>query len=218
MNNSNDHTPTRLARRRLESSWRALLIACATLGFSGFARAEPEGGDGTATSEPALVAPELVENAEPVYPESRRASGETAKVVLSLTLDEAGAITSASVLESGGEDFDAAALQAAKRLVFEPAQKGGKAVPARIAFRFDFELKEAAPRPAEPAPQPVAAPLAPKAAQPAPEAPPSVDIDVEGERPPREATKRVISAEEITKIPGTNGDALRAVTNLPGVA
>jgi TonB family protein len=218
MNNSNDHIPTLLAGRRLKVSWRALLIACATLGVSGFATAQPEASDDAQANETTLVAPKLVENAEPVYPESKRASGETAKVVLSLTLDDQGAITDASVLESAGEDFDASALEAAKRLRFEPATKAGKAVPARIAFRFDFELKQEEPPAAEPAPVPVAAPKPVKTAEPAPEAPPSVDIDVEGERPPREATKRVLSAEEITKVPGTNGDALRAVTNLPGVA
>jgi len=60
---------------------------------------------------------------------------------------------------------------------------------------------------------------APAAAAPAKEeASDALDIDVEGERPPREATKRTLQAEEITKMPGTNGDALRSLTNLPGVA
>jgi hypothetical protein len=100
--------------------------------------------------------------------------------------------------------------------------KAGTAVPARIAFRFDFE-RQAAPEAAPPVA--AAAPAATLSASKARESAgmpdpstPSVDIDVEGERPPREPTKRVLSAEEITKIPGTNGDALRALTNLPGVA
>ncbi len=36
--------------------------------------------------------------------------------------------------------------------------------------------------------------------------------------PPREAVKRTIDKEELTRIPGTRGDALRAVEILPGVA
>jgi len=36
--------------------------------------------------------------------------------------------------------------------------------------------------------------------------------------PPREVTRRTISKEELTRIPGTRGDALRAVELLPGVA
>ncbi len=38
------------------------------------------------------------------------------------------------------------------------------------------------------------------------------------ERPPREVTRRTIGREELTRIPGTRGDALRAVELLPGVA
>lgn len=45
-----------------------------------------------------------------------------------------------------------------------------------------------------------------------------IDLTVRGERPPREPTKRTIEAREITRIPGTNGDGLRAVQSLPGVA
>jgi TonB family protein len=41
---------------------------------------------------------------------------------------------------------------------------------------------------------------------------------VRAKRPPREVTRRVVTQEEITKIAGTGGDALRAVQNLPGVA
>jgi TonB family protein len=36
--------------------------------------------------------------------------------------------------------------------------------------------------------------------------------------PPREVTRRTISKEELTRIPGTRGDALRTVEILPGVA
>ena len=44
------------------------------------------------------------------------------------------------------------------------------------------------------------------------------EVRVKGERPPREVTKRTIPREEIALIPGTNGDALRSLQNLPGVA
>jgi hypothetical protein len=46
----------------------------------------------------------------------------------------------------------------------------------------------------------------------------AIAIEVVGERPPREPTKITITQEEITHIPGTNGDAIRAITNFPGVA
>ncbi len=40
----------------------------------------------------------------------------------------------------------------------------------------------------------------------------------EVEAPPREVTKRSIDKEELTRIPGTRGDAIRAIEVLPGVA
>lgn len=50
-------------------------------------------------------------------------------------------------------------------------------------------------------------------------APPGVDeVQVRGVRPPREVTKRTLDQRELSRIPGTNGDALRAIQNLPGVA
>jgi hypothetical protein len=45
-----------------------------------------------------------------------------------------------------------------------------------------------------------------------------VDVDVRGERQPREVTKRTLTMQEIAVIPGTNGDALRSLQTLPGVA
>jgi TonB family protein len=46
----------------------------------------------------------------------------------------------------------------------------------------------------------------------------ALEVTVKGDRPPREVTKRTIDADEIARIPGTNGDALKAIQNLPGVA
>ncbi len=47
---------------------------------------------------------------------------------------------------------------------------------------------------------------------------PIEEVRVRAERPPREVTKRTISRDEVFSSPGTNGDALRAVQNLPGIA
>jgi len=46
----------------------------------------------------------------------------------------------------------------------------------------------------------------------------AIEIEVRGERPPREVTKRTIERREINRIPGTSGDALRSLQSLPGVA
>ncbi len=244
----------------------------------------------TSAQEPAtkssavLVAPKLVEEVVPEYPASKTASGESAKVVVTLTIDATGAVTDAVVATSGGEDFDASALAAAKKLVFEPATKDGKPIPAKIPYTFAFEVEKPAAastvkavangalrgviKTGEDAPLPGATvtiashgktvattttdangafafELAPggyrvtvtadgfapygsdenvaeksvtavtyrttsKGA--------GVEINVAGKRPPREVTVHSLEGEEIKKIPGTNGDALRAVENMPGVA
>ncbi len=44
------------------------------------------------------------------------------------------------------------------------------------------------------------------------------EVTVKGSRPPREVTRETITEEEINRIPGTNGDAIRSLENLPGVA
>jgi TonB family protein len=162
---------------------------------------------------PRMTPPRLLTSAEPVYPEAQRQSRQAASVGLVLTLDAAGHVTDATVNQSAGADFDAAALEAARRLVFSPALQGETPIASRIPYRFEFALAPEGPPPPVPAPLPAA----PVAAAP-PVAEDSLDIEVEGDRPPREPTRRVIAAEEITRIPGTNGDALRGVLNLPGIA
>lgn len=63
-----------------------------------------------------------------------------------------------------------------------------------------------------------------QAAAPPPPPPPGVaveeveEVTVRGTRPPREVTKRTLEQRELARIPGTNGDALRAIQNLPGIA
>ncbi|HTA92415.1 MAG TPA: TonB-dependent receptor [Polyangiaceae bacterium] len=44
-----------------------------------------------------------------------------------------------------------------------------------------------------------------------------IEITVQGEKPPREVTRRTIERREIERIPGTSGDALRSLQSLPGV-
>jgi TonB family protein len=221
-------TTGRKLRRRVARSCAPLLLAWAALGVARGAVAQEQ-----QPTTPVLVPPSLTAPVVPEYPESKRASGESASVLLALELDASGRVSRATVLESAGPEFDAAALSAAERLVFTPATKDGEAVPARIAFRFDFALeappaaRNAAPTrtpetPAQPAPsflpETGSTPAAAAPATIAPTAVEAIDIDVTGERPPREPTQRTLEAEEIRTLPGTNGDALRSVTNMPGVA
>ena len=161
-----------------------------------------------------LTPPKLVKAAQPEYPKAKLESGENAVVALVLTLDEAGKVVDATVSSSAGEDFDQSAIAAAKQLEFEPARRGDQPVAAKIAFRFQVEAQV----PAAPAAAvPVRVPAAPAPVK-TPAAEPELEIAVEGERPPREPTQRTLTAEEIQKMPGTNGDALRSLGNMPGVA
>ena len=199
----------------MKLSWIA--VACA-LAYPSIAVGQPGNTDAAA-----LVPPKLLESVEPAYPEAKRTSGEAASVALTLSIDRAGQVTDVAIAESAGSEFDQAAIDAARQLRFEPAQKNGEAVPAKIRYRFDFQLT-APPAPPAPAP-PAAAPVPTESSTAAP-APTrlmasedeALDLEVQGEKPPREPTKRVIAAEEISRIPGTNGDALRAIGNMPGVA
>src|SRR5205085_10383826 len=110
-------------------------------------------------------------------------------------------VTDVVVQTSAGDDFDQAAIAAARELAFEPAQRDGTPVASKIPFRFQFE----APAPATEATTPVAVPAPAPAAPAASPAVPSdsLDIEVEGQRPAREPTQRTMAAEEIRKIPGT---------------
>jgi TonB family protein len=46
----------------------------------------------------------------------------------------------------------------------------------------------------------------------------AIEVSVLGTRPPREVLRRTITRREMTRVPGTGGDALRSVQNLPGLA
>ena len=67
-----------------------------------------------------------------------------ASVRLEITIDATGAVTEARVIESLRTDIDNQVLDAARRMRFQPAERGGLAVPARMRFRF--RLRPAAPR------------------------------------------------------------------------
>ena len=87
--------------------------------------------------EPAIVEPRLVKPVQPIYPAKFAGTDRRASIVAELDLDAAGKVIRVQVVESAGADFDKAAVDAAKQLVFAPATADGKAVPVRIRFRFE---------------------------------------------------------------------------------
>ncbi|WP_438030507.1 TonB-dependent siderophore myxochelin receptor MxcH [Sorangium sp. So ce233] len=106
--------------------------------------ATPEAGPGARAPGDAAALevhpPELIDAAEAVYPESARAAGEEGSVVLRLTIDAEGRVTSAEVATPAGRGFDEAAQEAALRFRFTPARRGDRSVASRILYRVDFRL------------------------------------------------------------------------------
>jgi TonB family protein len=112
----------------------------------GFAAAL-DGGAGDALG---IEPPALAEDSPAEFPEALRAKGASGEVELQLLIDESGEVAEASVARGGEPLFEAAALEAARRLVFRPARMGGAPIAARLSFLYRFE------------PPPPAAPRAPK--------------------------------------------------------
>jgi TonB family protein len=91
-------------------------------------------------------APKLVHFVEAPFPESERAAGRSAAVVLQIAITAKGMVDQAIVKESAGPAFDAAAVEAAKQFVFEPAEIDGKPAAIRILYRYEFTLKIELPK------------------------------------------------------------------------
>jgi TonB family protein len=246
--------------------------------------------DGAAPAK-GLVKPVLQKFVEADYPPEAVKDGKQAEVVLEVDIDATGKVTKATVVNPAGSGFDEAAVKAVEQFTFSPALRDGKAIPARIAYRYSFTLKDKAPDPAEEAAAaaakkrtllrgtvtiagtdlpleaarvtvqsgagvPIEITTGADGSWQIPDLPAGkvkvivkspgfqpltldeeitentatevvyrlspegsgLEVTVRGERPPREVTKRTLERRELSRVPGTNGDALRALQNLPGVA
>ncbi len=227
--------------------------------------------------------PRLVSGLQPAYPSGALADGRAAEVLLSLSLDESGAVVGVEVAQSAGAAFDAAAEQAARSFVFTPTTVDGAPVPVTVGYRVVFQPTRAPPVSAEGevleagTRQPLAAfsitfRRGEQALSTETDAEGAfrvagldpgvwtlsssaegfrldpVDLEVKpgrvaearlfavldrpwadardvdesvvvvGRRVTPEITERVLSAEQARYLPGTNGDVVRVVQNLPGVA
>src|SRR5687768_5113846 len=88
--------------------------------------------------------PNLARFVDAAYPPAEKAAGRTARVVLEIAISAAGSVDAARVIESAGPEFDAAALDAVRQFVFEPAEIDNRPAPIKIAYRYEFVLKEEA--------------------------------------------------------------------------
>ena len=90
--------------------------------------------------EGVLKPPKMLQFYEADYPKDKHAAGITAKVLLSIEIGDDGKVAGVEVLESGGADFDVAAVAAAKKFQFSPAEANGQPIPVKITYRYDFTI------------------------------------------------------------------------------
>ncbi|HEY6100101.1 MAG TPA: TonB family protein, partial [Anaeromyxobacter sp.] len=96
--------------------------------------------DAAAQAEGVLTrAPAVVEPASPEYPPDAKARGLSAEVVLELDVGADGQVLAARVASPAGDGFDEAALEAARRLRFSPAEIDGKPAAVTLEYRFRFD-------------------------------------------------------------------------------
>lgn len=121
---------------RSPASAAAMLLALATV-----ARADDPG---------ALTrAPAVLEPATPEYPPDAKARGLSGEVVLEVDVAAGGEVLDARVVRAAGEGFDEAALAAARKLRFAPAEIDGKPAAVTIEYRFRFDAPPRPPAPDE---------------------------------------------------------------------
>lgn len=197
---------------RVRCSWvtRSLVSATLLIAPELGAQTPPIAPDSSVAATREIVPPEAL--ATPIsYPEG--ASGP-ATVELELTIDRAGAVVDASVL-SGEAPFRDAALEAIGSFRFSPALRAGRPIAAKIRYSVRFTPPELPPKP-EPSGEAPSGQAPSGQTPPLPHrAPPSIEVIVEGERPPTGSV--VVTQKEARALPGTFGDPLRAIEAQPGV-
>ena len=87
--------------------------------------------------------PRLRRNIRPVYPEGARERGESGAVTLEILVGADGTVADVSVaVSSGFAALDEAALKAARRARFVPAESGGRPVASRARLTLDYKLSD----------------------------------------------------------------------------
>jgi len=76
------------------------------------------------------------------YPEEALKENLEGEVVLLLSVNEEGHVTSVKVQTPAGHGFDEAALEAVRQFEFIPAESEGVPVPVEITYRYAFVLKK----------------------------------------------------------------------------
>jgi TonB family protein len=207
--------------------WVALLVIAGSFVSPRRARAEDEP---PAQAAPVVTPPRFLEGARPAHPVGHET--EAAEVLLEITIGADGAVRDARVVTPFGSGFDEAALEAVRGWRFEPARRGDVPMAARIRYALRFDPPPPPEPEAETGTESEAETGAESEAETGIETGTGTETDPEDipddeiasfgatavvEPPPRDAARRTLTSEVLTRIPGTRGDALRAVELLPGV-
>jgi TonB family protein len=120
----------------------ALIVGVAVTAVARAAHGEVDANAAPAAA-PTLTPPKLLTFVPAKSPESAGTPPRTepVDVDVELTIDATGKVTEARVPApvGGMEAFEAAALEAVKQFVFEPAKRGDTPIPSRIKYRYLFE-------------------------------------------------------------------------------
>ncbi|UCG42228.1 MAG: energy transducer TonB [candidate division WOR-3 bacterium] len=123
------------------------LIGVAALVAAGCRKPEPEpkpmgptqGAMPRSAPGPEQTEPELLSMPTAEYPEAAVQSGIEGRVIVEVTVDTAGAVVTAAVVESSGHPaLDQSARRAALQAKFRPAMKDGVPVESRTNIPFGF--------------------------------------------------------------------------------
>jgi TonB family protein len=164
-------------------------------------------------------APELLAFVPAEYPPDAASAGISGVVTLAIVIGENGDVLQATVVDPGPHPaFAPAALHAVAQFRFRAAELDGVPAAVEIEYRYEFTLEKVEAAATPPAPPPVA-----EAAPPPPPSPTTAgsaryEAVVRGARAPNEVTVRELAAAQIQTVAGTQGDTLKVVQNLPGVA
>lgn len=85
--------------------------------------------------------PELLESFKPQYPPEAKERNIEGPVKVEILIDRQGVVRSSRVIQGLGYGTDEAALEAARRLRFKPAEASGQPVAVKIQFIINFELE-----------------------------------------------------------------------------
>jgi len=88
-------------------------------------------------------APKKLYEVKPKYPQSARVKGIEGTVSLRIYINKDGKVVKADLVNGLGDEFNAAAVEAALKTIFSPAlDKSGQPIGIRILYKFRFNLEE----------------------------------------------------------------------------